>query len=53
MFKNKPKSLVKSLVDLSNIYNTKVSLTEKEKMYYEIRQKFNEMKEDKSVYFYF
>lgn len=51
--KNKPNSLVKSLVDLSNIYNTKASLTEKEKMYYEIRQKFNEMKEDKSVYFYF
>ncbi len=51
--KTKPKKLIASLMDLSLIYNNKNSMAEKEKMYYEIRQKFNESQDDNSIYFYF
>jgi len=50
--KSKPKNLIESLLRLSEIYNNK-STEEKEKMYYEIREKFNNSESDKSVYFYF
>ena len=51
--KNNPKKLIKSLVKLSNIYNIKNNIIDKEKMYYQIRTKFNEMQNDRSIYFYF
>ena len=51
--KKSPKDLIKSLIDLSKIYNNKANLIEKEEMYYKIRKNFNEMKESRAVYFYF
>lgn len=50
--KTTPKKLVKELLDLSDIYNRKTS-TEKELMYYKIRDEFNNNEGNKSVYFYF
>lgn len=50
--KNKPKYLVNALLELSQNYNEKTML-EKETMYYEIRDKFNNNDGDKSIYFYF
>lgn len=51
--KSKPKILINELLKLSEIYNNKNSDKDKEKMYYEIRDKFNNCKADKSVYFFF
>lgn len=51
--KTKPKKLIESLVNLSVIYNNKNDMIEKEKMYYDIRQKFNDSQDDNSIYFYF
>lgn len=50
--KAKPKFLIKSLLELSKQYNCK-NVQEQEKMYYEIRDKFNNFDENKVVYFYF
>lgn len=50
--KLKPHELIASLLEMSKIYNNK-SDDEKEKMYYEIRDKFNNAEDNKSVYFYF
>lgn len=50
--KSKPKILIQSLFELSEIYNCK-SNEDKEKMYYEIREKFNGSDNNKAVYFYF
>ncbi len=52
LLKSKPKILIRSLLELSEIYNCK-SNKDKEKMYYEIREKFNNSEDNKSVYFYF
>ncbi len=52
LLKEKPRKLVYSLLDIANDYNNKSS-QEKELMYYEIRTKFNQLSENKSVYFYF
>ncbi len=52
LLKSKPNNLIKSLLELSEIYNCK-NYEEKEKMYYEIRDKFNNSEDNKSVYFYF
>lgn len=51
--KSKPKKLIESLMNLSLTYNNKTTMSEKEKMYYEIRQKFNKSRENNSIYFYF
>ena len=50
--KLKPKVLIKELNKLSYIYNNK-SIIEKEKVYYDIRDKFNSDDNNKSIYFYF
>ena len=50
--KSKPTSLISSLRELSEIYNSK-NYKSKEKMYYEIRDRFNNSENDKSIYFYF
>lgn len=52
LLKSNPKILIKGLTELSDVYNSK-SNVEQEQMYYEIRDKFNNTKENKSVYFYF
>lgn len=52
LLKEKPRELVYSLLDIANDYNNKSS-QEQELMYYEIRTKFNQLSENKSVYFYF
>ena len=52
LLKSNPKILIKNLLELSEIYNCKSNI-EQEKMYYEIRDKFNNTKENKAVYFYF
>ena len=52
LLKSKPKVLIQSLLELSNDYNCK-NQVEQEKMFYEIREKFNNTKENKEVYFYF
>lgn len=50
--KSKPKVLIQSLLELSENYNCK-SHDEQEKMYYEIREKFNNTKDNREIYFYF
>lgn len=50
--KSKPKKLINDLLELSDKYND-MDNEDKEKMYYEIRDRFNNFKENKSVYFYF
>lgn len=50
--KSKPMELIKSLNEISNIYNSK-NMKEKEKYFYEIRKIFNTTKENKQIYFYF
>ncbi len=52
MLKSKPKKLINDLVELSDKYNN-IDNVDKEKMYYEIRDRFNNCKKNKSVYFYF
>lgn len=52
MLKSKPKKLINDLVELSDKYNN-MDNVDKEKMYYEIRDRFNNCKKNKSVYFYF
>lgn len=53
LLKSRPKYLIDELVVLSEIYNSK-SMLEKEKMYYEIRTKFNSSdSKKKPIYFYF
>ncbi|MBR3229829.1 MAG: Dam family site-specific DNA-(adenine-N6)-methyltransferase [Bacilli bacterium] len=52
MLKSKPKNLINDLLELSDMYNSKDN-EDKEKMYYEIRDRFNNCEENKSVYFYF
>lgn len=52
LLKSNPKTLIKGLIELSDVYNSKTNI-EQEKMYYEIRNKFNNTKENKAVYFYF
>lgn len=50
--KSKPKVLIQSLLELSENYNCK-SYDEQEKMYYEIREKFNNTEDNREIYFYF
>lgn len=50
--KSKPKVLIQSLLELSENYNCK-SCDEQEKMYYEIREKFNNTEDNREIYFYF
>lgn len=50
--KSKPKVLIQSLLELSENYNCK-SQDEQEKMYYEIREKFNNTEDNREIYFYF
>lgn len=50
--KSNPKKLIKELLKLSEIYNCN-NERDKEKMYYEIRNKFNNNEDNKSVYFFF
>ena len=50
--KSKPKKLINDLLELSDKYND-MDNEDKEKMYYEIRDRFNNFEENKSVYFYF
>lgn len=50
--KSKPKVLIQSLLELSENYNCK-SQDEREKMYYEIREKFNNAQDSREIYFYF
>lgn len=52
MLKSKPKKLINDLIELSDKYND-MDNEDKEKMYYEIRDRFNNFEENKSVYFYF
>lgn len=50
--KTKPKVLIQSLLELSENYNCK-SYDEQEKMYYEIREEFNNTEDNREIYFYF
>ena len=50
--KSRPKKLIHLLQNLSEKYNC-LSISDKEKMYYAIREQFNSSKDNKSVYFYF
>lgn len=50
--KSKPKILIRELLELSEKYNIK-DIKSKEAMYYEIRNKFNNSDDNKSIYFYF
>lgn len=50
--KNNPKELIEKLNKISTIYNNK-TMSEKEEYFYEIRNKFNSISEDKPIYFYF
>ena len=52
LLKSKPKVLIKLLLELAELYNNK-NYEEKEKMYYEIRDKFNNNQDNKSIYFFF
>lgn len=52
MLKSKPKKLINDLIELSDKYND-MGNEDKEKMYYEVRDRFNNFEENKSVYFYF
>ncbi len=52
MLKTQPNNLINSLLELSNTYNKK-SAKAQEKMYYDIRKKFNESKCCDPTYFYF
>ena len=49
MLKSKPKKLITDLIELSDKYND-MDNEDKEKMYYEIRDRFNNFEENKSVY---
>lgn len=52
LLKSNPKILIKDLLKISYIYNSKTNI-EQENMYYDIRNKFNNSNEKKPAYFYF